>query len=255
MIKCSQCGHDNEPIFRYCIKCGHELKVDKQTIKVEASQTPGFYVYPIRKDGKVQDPLPLQEGVNIIGANETSQVRLQDDRWVENKHAEINVAGDKAFISDLNTTFGTYVRIRREQQLTGGDEIRIGRGLFRLDLPWSRLTSGPDNTVWLGTQESESDVFGRLLRIGPGDTVIQAFLLRGKSVVIGRKQGDILLSNDMVVSGKHAEIVPVDENNCLLRDLGSLNGSYYRIRDSHPLGDGDYFLVGGHLMLFREMKG
>jgi len=255
MVKCSQCGHANESIFRYCIKCGHELTVSQETKTAEEKPKTGFYIYPIRKDGKVQDPIGLADGVNLIGGNANCVVSLQDDRWVENKHASIKISDGKAFISDMKTTFGTYVRIRVEKELKNNDEVRIGRALYRIELPWTGVMSGPDNTVWLGTTEEEEDIFGRLLRIGAGDTVFQAFLLHGKSVVIGRKQGNILMSNDPVVSGKHAELVPIDDETCVLRDLGSMNGSYYRIHESYPLGDGDYFLVGGHLMLFRKLTG
>lgn len=255
MVTCSQCGQANESIFRYCIKCGHELTVAQDVKIVQDKPEPGFYIYPIRKDGKVQDPIGLDKGENIVGGNDASTVRLQDDRWVENKHTLINVSEDIALISDLNTTFGTYVRIRVEKPLKNNDEIRIGRALFRIELPWTDVMSGPDNTVWLGTKTEEEDVFGRLLRLGAGDTVFQAFLLQGKSVVIGRKHGNIIMANDPLVSGKHAEIIPRDDTTCLIRDLGSMNGSYYRIHDSYPLGDGDYFLVGGHLMLFRKLSG
>ena len=212
-------------------------------------------MYPIHKDGKVRDPIGLADGANIIGGNEKSTVKLQGDRWVENKHASITISENEAFISDLNTRFGTYVRIRVEKSLKNNDEIRIGRALFRIELPWTKVMSGPDKTIWLGTNQEEEDIFGRLLRIGANDTILQAFFLHKKSVVIGRKQGDILMPNDHVVSGKHAEIIPQDAETCLIRDLGSMNGSYYRIHDSYPLNDGDYFLVGGHLMLLRKLDG
>ena len=255
MITCQNCGHQNESIFRYCIKCGHELSVTQESKAAVSKPKAGFYVYPIRKDGKVGDPVALVDGSNIIGRSPDARIQILDDRWVEDRHAEINVSDDTALISDLDSTFGTYVRIRVEKELENNDEIRIGQALFRVELPWPELMSGPDDTPWLGTQEAVDDVFGRLLRIGPGDTVIQGFLLHGDSVIIGRKQGSIRLCNDPVVSGKHAEIVPKDPYHVVLRDLGSLNGSYFRVRDSYPLGDGDYFLTGGRLMLFRKLNG
>ncbi len=46
-------------------------------------------------------------------------------------------------------------------------------------------------------------------------------------VVLGRKQGDILLKDDKFVSSKHA-IITYEAGNLFVCDLGSANGTFYQ---------------------------
>ena len=57
--------------------------------------------------------------------------------------------------------------------------------------------------------------------------------LRQSNFVIGRNEGDLILGNDPLLSGRHAELVRVSQSgrhSWLLRDLGSTNGSFVRVK-------------------------
>ena len=253
MLKCKYCGHLNEPIFKYCIKCGRELPRGEESKRAEAERRPGFYLYPIRPDGKVGSPFSLKEGSNRIGKAGDAEISFADDPWIAPVHSIIEIKDDMAVLSDAGSRYGTYVRIRGERSLGNGEYFRIGYALFKLELPWPEPVIGPDDTPWLGTPAYDDQVFGRVVRVGVEDTEIAAYLLTKLSVKIGRKEGKIRLSNDPIVSGIHAEILPSTKEKVILRDLGSLNGTYYRLSARYQLSDGDYLLIGGKLVLFRRI--
>jgi pSer/pThr/pTyr-binding forkhead associated (FHA) protein len=73
------------------------------------------------------------------------------------------------------------------------------------------------------------------------------------SIDIGREEGDIRLLADRFVSPRHARIFS-QGGAFLLRDLGSLNGVYLRLRDTHPLRDGDLVLLGSEVLRFELLE-
>jgi pSer/pThr/pTyr-binding forkhead associated (FHA) protein len=80
-----------------------------------------------------------------------------------------------------------------------------------------------------------------------------AFVLGSPMTTIGREEGDILLSEDPYVSPRHAVLCERDGGHWL-RDLGSLNGVYRRLRAPHTLEDRDLLLVGSQVVQFRAVS-
>lgn len=101
-------------------------------------------------------------------------------------------------------------------------------------------------------------------RRGPGSTVRRSRLvviiedgsegerypLDGPSVDIGRSSGDIVLRDDRYVSPRHARM-SFDGTAWSVRDLGSTNGVYVRLRRPHPLTHGDLLLLGLEVLQFE----
>lgn len=78
--------------------------------------------------------------------------------------------------------------------------------------------------------------------------------IRGESFVIGRVNGDLVLSQDEAVSGRHAEIRRIGLNSnsrWMLRDLESTNGTFVRV-SSALLTDRQDLLLGGRRYRFEE---
>lgn len=75
----------------------------------------------------------------------------------------------------------------------------------------------------------------------------ETFRLRGEKFTIGRAEGDLVLANDDLISGKHIEITRQAfgrEYRWVITDLESTNGLFVRIRRG-PLDNGSEFLIGG----------
>lgn len=74
-----------------------------------------------------------------------------------------------------------------------------------------------------------------------------SYHLNGIEHIAGREEGTILFPEDPYLSPRHANFV-YREGNLHVRDEGSLNGVYIRIRKPTPLYDGEFFLAGEELL-------
>jgi len=72
---------------------------------------------------------------------------------------------------------------------------------------------------------------------------------RGRAI-IGRGEGDILLSRDAMVSTWHAQL-RVGKDGVFIKDMKSRNGVYVRLREPLRLTDGADFIVGEQRFRFR----
>ena len=73
-----------------------------------------------------------------------------------------------------------------------------------------------------------------------------SYLLQATEHVAGREADQIPFPSDTWLSPKHANFLYRGEK-LVVRDEGSLNGVYIRIRGSSPIQIGDHFMCGQHL--------
>jgi pSer/pThr/pTyr-binding forkhead associated (FHA) protein len=73
------------------------------------------------------------------------------------------------------------------------------------------------------------------------------------SVDIGREEGEIRLLADRFVSPRHARVF-ARNGTFVLKDLGSLNGVYLRVRESEPLQHADLLLLGSEVLRFDVLS-
>ncbi len=94
---------------------------------------------------------------------------------------------------------------------------------------------------------------GKLTVIRPDGTEGATIALTRGEVVLGRSSTYETLSTDPFLSPKHATIT-YDNGGFLVRDEGSLNGVFLRIRDEVELNDGDCLRIGQELLKFNFME-
>ena len=70
-----------------------------------------------------------------------------------------------------------------------------------------------------------------------------SYLLQGQEHIAGRQDAQILFPDDKWLSPRHANFIYRGEK-LVVRDEGSANGVYVRVRGSHQMKLGDYFLCG-----------
>jgi pSer/pThr/pTyr-binding forkhead associated (FHA) protein len=63
-------------------------------------------------------------------------LNFPSDGFVSARHAELSLAGETAFLRDLGSANGTFVRVpsRTERVLSHGDYLMMGRELLRVEL-------------------------------------------------------------------------------------------------------------------------
>lgn len=134
------------------------------------------------------------------------------------------------------------------------------------------VVPGPDTTISLHAVSDVSDVEPRLA--GPDQAAVDAlpagsallvvqrgpnagarFLLDAERTTAGRHPGSDIFLDDVTVSRKHAEFVR-REGQFVVRDVGSLNGTYVRRDriDEAVLRDGDEVQIGKFRMIFYPSK-
>jgi pSer/pThr/pTyr-binding forkhead associated (FHA) protein len=70
----------------------------------------------------------------IIIGREDGEIIFPDDEFMSRSHLALLKKGNKVFLQDLESSNGTYIRIRSLNILNSGDMIRIGDQLLRFEL-------------------------------------------------------------------------------------------------------------------------
>jgi len=91
----------------------------------------------------------------------------------------------------------------------------------------------------------------RLLVEDHAGQVVQDAELGLGVIRLGRTVGDVLFPEDPYVAPLHAWL-HLEPHGAWLRDPGTTNGIYLHTRSEHLLRDGDAFIVGSQLLLYRD---
>jgi pSer/pThr/pTyr-binding forkhead associated (FHA) protein len=87
----------------------------------------------------------LRKAETIMG-REQGDIVFTDDPFLSRRHALIRVKNPDGpnpiyTLGDMESSNGTFLRIRGEVEIQHGDELRMGQQLFRLDLSGKELAA------------------------------------------------------------------------------------------------------------------
>ncbi|HWE24414.1 MAG TPA: FHA domain-containing protein, partial [Myxococcales bacterium] len=82
-----------------------------------------------------------------------------------------------------------------------------------------------------------------------GNAAGSSFVLGQIENVLGGPGAPVELPDDPHLAARHAAVV-FDEQRLMLRDEGSANGVYVKVRDSAAIEPGDYFVAGERLLRY-----
>ncbi len=86
----------------------------------------------IVQTGATRDIYHLSSVQTVLGREE-GDLRFADDEFMSRRHASITNRDGRFETSDLDSSNGTFVRVRGERVLRGGDVIRLGDQLLRFE--------------------------------------------------------------------------------------------------------------------------
>jgi pSer/pThr/pTyr-binding forkhead associated (FHA) protein len=195
----------------------------------------------IRPDGTEGGVYPLQAGDNLIGRGQGPL--FDSDPYLSPRHAEFLLTDAGLEIRDHRSLNGVFVRTTEEEPLESGDTFRIGQELLRFDAI-NPLTPLEDGTEIIGTPNP--GYWGRLSVVVGRDLDGPAFPLFDETAKLGRERGDILFPEDGYVSGAHCQIT-LRDSRVYLKDLGSSNGTFLRVRERRLVPTGSLMLMGQQL--------
>jgi len=93
---------------------------------------------------------------------------------------------------------------------------------------------------------------GRLVIIAGDGQEGPSYPLSGDQVDIGRNEGTVVLPEDRYMSPRHARLIRKD-GRWYVRDLGSTNGVFVRLKAPHQLAEGDLLLLGVEVLRFEPI--
>ena len=83
--------------------------------------------------GGIRDVRHLADDEVVIGREEGDLV-FADDAFLSRRHCTITWDGQRATITDLNSSNGTFVRLTAPLTIRAGEHVRMGDQLFRIEL-------------------------------------------------------------------------------------------------------------------------
>ncbi len=252
VLKCIQCSNVIPPSYAFCGVCG----TPRRRSEAAAAAPPPA---PVAREagwlaliddlGNESVRHSLKHGSNAIGRAASNDVTFEQDGLLALQHC-ILTAEDQPFrLRPIDTYNGTYLRISTPVELHHGDIVRVGQEVLRFEriedlvAEVSPITGRP---LQVGCSMPRG-VWGRLCQVGMVRQVANAYLLTHRDVFLGRERGDILFPRDGFVSGSHA-VISERGGRVYLKDLGSSNGTFLRVRREIPLRNGDLLLLGRNLL-------
>lgn len=190
----------------------------------------------------------LKKGETVCG-RVNGIILFFDDPYVSPTHALFSFENGQLTVTDKGSLNGVYRRLRGEHPLVDGDFLRIGRQLFRFeDMKHAQeqvvRDEGDDAQIW-GSPAAAA--FGRLVQILEDGRTGEIRLLSGDRCDLGREQGEIVFPTDGFISGRHCSFLRQGEG-AVVKDLGSSNGTYARIRERAEVSHGEFLLIGNQML-------
>ncbi len=255
--RCPQCNNVIPPGFRFCGFCGYQVggeQIDSQakgrTVFMQAvmpveKPKPIFRAQVIKTDGTSGPIYTLSTKETMFGRAK-GLILLSDDKYVSPLHGRFKLENDELYVVDENSLNGIYKKVTNEVELKSQDYFRVGKQLIRFDtvreieeINFQRIEG--DDSLQIGS--TVLNIWGRVVQILEGARIGETRLLVNNPVVFGREVGEIVYPYDGFMSSRHAQI-EMKNSKFFLKDLGSSNGTFIRIRGTEKLNNGDILLIG-----------
>jgi pSer/pThr/pTyr-binding forkhead associated (FHA) protein len=246
---CSNCGAMVPEGFKFCGVCGTRYEVVSKPAESLAPVEEVEYrarLVLIHPDGSEGEGFPLEAGETTVGRNHALPL-FCNDPFLSPRHATFFFVRGQLFVRDEASLNGIFLRIKAEVELFHRDMFRIGQQLLRFEeMSQVRpvVPGAGDGTTVMGSPVRGA--WGRLALVVGIDTMASIWALRRPEEQLGRERGEVVFPEDGFVSGAHCKLVTRD-GRFFLRDIGSTNGSYLRIKGEGILAQGDLILLGQQL--------
>ncbi len=274
---CAICGAQAEDdAQKYCVSCGASLDIGPGRSSGEGADTPA------PEAGAGQAPV-AEEAEDLVLADEVSEVtsdrarlalviirgasgegrryEIADegtvigregadlvlvDEAVSPRHARVYWDGDRLLVRDEGSYNGTFVRIHRPVALRDGDEFVAGEQFFRFVRYRPPAASEGQAQLCATPMKPWRVQLVQRLMGGREGAVIPVW---DRRIRLGRTRGDATFPFDLYMSGRHCEVFEKD-GQWWLQDLGSRNGTFFRLRAGGraQVGMGDHIFAGTHLL-------
>lgn len=261
---CPACGANVPAGNKFCGACGSKIETPAaapaagpppasegaaaKTMFFGAMQTPGRAKLILIK-GQGMDGMTyyLQSNEHVAGRSEGPIQFNELDPLLSPRHTNFLYKEGQLYVHDLGSTNGVFLRARAPVHLDSGDTFLVGEQLLRVER--SHLDEAPvhdDEGTYFYASPRASCHF-KVCQLLHGGAEGAIFIAAKPTVRIGREGNDLNFPDDHFISGSHAELAQTD-HGFQLTDLGSKNGTFYRLKSDTLLNHGDYVFIGQQLL-------
>ncbi len=255
---CAQCGatyHAGVDLF--CARCGARVGQRVSVQMAAGGGTPTLAADRLASSPRIallgdaaeaMETYTLERGEAVIGRGD-ADIRFANDHFMSPLHARLEQRDGKLCLRDLGSRNGTWVFIDEPTRLTDCDLILIGSQIVRfrrLGYPGPHPPEA-DSTRRMGSAVPTVDIAVIEQLRADGSVRDTIHLSPGRSVSIGRDEGDWRFPYDSTMSGCHAEIRSED-SEFFVHDADSRNGVAMAARGEQTIKQGQRILVGDQIL-------
>lgn len=251
---CGRCGRLNDQGFKFCPACGagfSDTGPQPQVPVAGARATPGTgkaFLALLDRSGQVAHRFPLQAAITTLG-RQGADISFGDDEYLSPLHAQFLYLDGILTVRDLGSKNGTWLYLEEPHKLSDGDQMLLGSQILRfrrLGYPGPRPPE-QDQTRRLGSLTPAADIanIAQIRADGSARDIIH--LSPGRSVRIGREQGDWQFPFDSSMSALHA-LIRSEDADFVLVDAASRNGVAISVKGERRVANGARILVGDQML-------
>ena len=200
-----------------------------------AMEEPAAYLMRIGAGDLELEKFPLHRAGSTTIGRQDCDISLPSDTSISDRHASISRTAEGYFLRDDGSATGVFLKLReaRPFEVRHGNIVRAGRQFLVF-----RIENGSYSFI-------HYDATGR---------PVNRHAIPEKTIVAGREAPDVILdAKDMSLSRRHLSI-SLRDKRLMLKDLGSANGTYLKVKTEVRLEDGDLFRVGQQLFKFSTKE-
>ena len=200
------------------------------------------------RSGSILKKFSLSRPVTSLG-RQGADVSFPEDPYLSPLHAQLVNAAGQVRVRDLGSRNGTWLFAEEPHVMSDGDRVLVGGQMFmfrRLGYPGPRPPE-QDATRRMGSLIPGADIASFTQMRSDGSPRDVMHLSPGRTVTLGREQGDWQFPYDPSMSSLHASVRSEDAD-FVVTDLGSRNGIALAIRGEPILISGNRILIGDQLL-------
>ncbi|NUO80008.1 FAD-dependent oxidoreductase [candidate division KSB1 bacterium] len=210
-----------------------EGPLQESLMKERVAEESQAYLVRLLTGNVEEEEFPLRmQRVTTIGKRDCD-LNFPDDVLMSDRHASIahSAAESAYFLRDDGSASGVFIRLKESKlcEVTPGSMLRLGKQFLIFGIEAGRYFC------------EHCDAKGK---------VVQHYDLSEKTLVLGRMAPDITLdAKDLLLSRRHLSIA-LKEHRIFVKDLGSANGSFLKVRSAVALAANDQFRLGQQVFKF-----
>lgn len=208
---------------------------NQPTVPLQTPEEQNAFLLRLGAEDLELEKFSLNPSGNTTLGRKECDITISNDTALSDRHASILVTSEGYFLRDDGGATGVFMKLKEAQplEMMHGSIVRAGRQFLVF-----RIENGKHMFV-------HHDTAGK---------PVKRYTISEKTMLVGRDAPDVILDDkDMSLSRRHLSIT-LKDNRIIIKDLGSANGTYLKVKDKLRLEDGVLFRVGQQLFRFSAKE-